>query len=282
MVYYFQPKDCRSYDRLATIKKGEVKLDFTFVKAAFEAVKSRPGIAIATGTGTIIAGSAWAVCKTFKVTRRIDSMRNAVDTTYVADGDYYVDEHVFTKKDILKTTAKSYIGPAITVAAGIGMIACGLHWMGGIGVVLSAAPATAAIIDKVKEVPEEAKSCASVAREDNQVNDDGDYAENTGYGRYLFREPITGRLFYSDKATLRQVTTALDNQFGHDGEASLADFFTLMGMDMCDVAYDYLWMYDPVNCRHIDIHFESYELNKTDCPCLNVLFDNEPIRDYVN
>lgn len=256
-------------------------MDFTFVKTAFDAIKSRPGIAIAAGTGTILAGAGWAVCKTFKVTRMVDEMRNTYVEEYVSDGDYYKDEPMYTKQDILKVVGKSYIGPSITMIAGVAMVVCGLHWMGGVAAVIGAAPAAAKVIDKAMEVPEQAKPSATV-REENQVNDDGDVAENTGYGRFLFRDPITGRMYYSDKATIRQVVTSLDNQFGHDGEASLADYFTLMGMDMCDAAYDHLWMFDPVSCRHIDVHFENYELNKTDTPCLNVVFDPEPVRDYEN
>lgn len=257
-------------------------MNFTFLKTAFDAVSRRPGIVIAAGTATIVGGSAWAICKTFKVTRTVDAMRNEIAEEYVEDGDYWQDSHVYSKKDIVLRAGKMYIAPAITVLAGIGMVACGLHWLGGIGVVLSAAPAAASVVDRIADVPVQAKSAAPVARDENQVNDDGDCAENTGYGRYLFRDPLTGRMFYSDKATIRQVVVSLDDQFGHDGEASLADFFTLMCMDMCDAAYDYMWVYDPVNCRHLDVKFENYELNKTDCPCLNIVWNIEPMRDYVN
>lgn len=256
-------------------------MNLGFLNTAFNAVSARPGIVIAAGTATIVGGSTWAICKTFKAVRVIDEMQSYITEKYIEDGDYWEDTHVYSKKDIIKTAGKMYIGPAIVVLAGIGMVACGLHWLGGIGVVLSTAPAAAKVVDKIADVPVQAKTAAPVAvRDENQINDDGDCAENTGYGRYLFREPITGRMFYSDKATIRQSVNNIDSMFGSNGEASLADFFTEMCMDMCDSAYEYLWVYDAVDARHIEAHFENYELNKTDCPCLNICWSIDPYKEH--
>lgn len=252
-------------------------MDTSFLNNTWQELAKRPGIIIAAGTTTIVMGSAWAICKTFKVTRTVDAMQNCMASTYVADGDYWQDEHVYSKKEIALQAAKMYIGPAITVIAGIGMIACGLHCLGGVGVVLGAAPAAAGMVNRISDVPVQAKAGAVLpARDENEVNDDGDCAENTGYGRYLFREPTTGRMFYSDKATIRQAVHNIDDTFGQNGDTQLASFFTEMCMDMCEAAYDYIWMYDPINARHLDVSFENYELNKTDCPCLNICWSVEP------
>lgn len=257
-------------------------MNLSFINTAFDAVSSRPGIVIAAGTATIIGGSAWAVCKTFKVARTVDYMSNLYEEHYVADGDYYEENRVYDKKTIALQAGKMYIAPAIVVLAGIGMVACGLHWLGGVGVVLSAAPAAASVIDKVADVPEQPRNSAATSRDENEVNDDGDCAELSGYGRYLFRDPETGRMFYSDKATIRQAVLNLDERFGHDGQASYADFFEFMGLDACECAYDLVWMYDAQNCRSLSVTFSNYELNRTDCPCLEINFNHRPNREYID
>ena len=244
--------------------------------------ENRPEILQGAGLALVLGGAGWAIAQTFKAARRIDS--RVSEKEYIPETDTW-EEVPVTTKDLVKEVAPLYIGPAIMVTAGVVIDICGIA--DGRSRLLAAEStlhATEFVAKKVNEVieerhgKEEASQIQTEARQRAVSQDygaDGDAPERTGNGAELFYEPLTGKYFYSDKATIRQAVANLDNQFPDNGAACLTDWLVYMNLGDSELADNAEWVYDPIDCRGIGVHFDNWE-GKADRTCLKVLFDPAP------
>ena len=76
--------------------------------------------------------------------------------------------------------------------------------------------------------------------------DDDDCIIDTGYGKHLCVDAITGRGFYSDIETIRRTINDLNAQLLASGQLTLNDYFYALGLK--EIKYDYAtqlgWRYD--------------------------------------
>lgn len=251
-------------------------MDFSgaFNRAKDFVTANRPTLLIGAGTGLMLVGTVTAAIQSLKVT-------NKLDEKYL---ELCPDEELDTKT-IIKEVAPMYIVPGLATIGGVTLIIFGLKDANDRLVAgAEALRMSSGLIDKMEEVIEERHGAqerkdihktAAKRFSDEESSSDGDAPERTGNGADLFYEPLTGKYFYSDKATIRQVVRNLDEAFASNGDVCLTDFLAEMNLGDSELADRAEWVYDPVECRSIGVYFDNYE-GKSDRVVLSVRFDPEP------
>lgn len=199
-----------------------------------------------------------------------------------------VEERVekLTPVETVKTVWKCYIPAAVT---GVLSIAC-IIGASSVNAKRNAALATAYTLsetalkeykDKVLETVGEKKENeirAAIAK-DKLEKDPVVQAEviDTGTGKTLCYDALSGRYFRSDIDKIRRAEYELNRQLLTEGYISLNDFYYEIGLDSIKVGDKLGW--NVKQERYIDVNFGS-ALTTDQMPCLVIDFNVAPVYDY--
>lgn len=199
-----------------------------------------------------------------------------------------VEERVekLTPVETVKTVWKCYIPAAVI---GVLSIAC-IIGASSVNAKRNAALATAYTLsetalkeykDKVLETVGEKKEeeiRAAIAK-DKLEKDPVVQAEviDTGTGKTLCYDALSGRYFRSDIDKIRRAEYELNRQLLTEGYISLNDFYYEIGLDSIKVGDKLGW--NVKQERYIDVNFGS-ALTTDQMPCLVIDFNVAPVYDY--
>lgn len=253
------------------------KLNFTKLVTDTRIVldKHSPEILLGLGIAGMITTTVLAVRATPKAVKRIEQKKE--------------EEHKdkLTVGETIKATWKFYIPAAITC---VSSTAC-LIGSNSVQAKRTAAIATAYKIsetalteyrEKVKEAIGEKKE--KVLREEitaekaAQHNAGSSTVYVTGGGTVLCLDPLSGRLFKSNRDVIKHAQNEINERLLTDpfGYVSLNDFYEELGLDPTDVGDDLGW---NVSTGKVHIDFGS-GLTKDQEPCLVMEYRVAPKRDY--
>jgi len=190
---------------------------------------------------------------------------------------------VFTFKEQLALTWKAYVP-----ACGVGLVTLGaVVGSNHISTSRSAALASAfaisqeaadkyktKVIEKLGDVKEKAVVDA-VATE--QVLENPPTASNTiivsnNAGRQLFQDSMSGRYFEIEAEEVKQGVNELNRQLLNDDEASLTDFYQLIGLAKTDLSDEVGWTSDDL----LEVYFAPVIHDNGKVPVLSIQYTTRP------
>lgn len=195
--------------------------------------------------------------------------------------------HVFSKKEMLALTWKSYVP-----ACGVGLVTLGaVVGSNHISTTRSAALASAfaisqeaaekykaKVLEKIGETKQK-QVVDSVAQD--RVNQDPPTEKNTiivsnGSGRQLFQDSWSARYFELEAESVRQAVNELNHRVNIHGYATLSDFYDLLGLSHTKESDELGWNSDAL----LDVYFAPVIHDDGNRPVLAIEYRVVPSRDY--
>lgn len=254
------------------MNKADVTKFFKDIRTS--AIKHSPEILTGVGIAGMVTTTILAVRATPKALQKIEEKKDEIC------------ENELTYIEAVQATWKCYIPAAVT---GTFSIAC-LIGASSVNARRNAALATMYKIsetayteyrDKVAETIGEKKEktirekvSADHIRKHEFKNDE---IIDTGKGKALFLEPLSGRVFLSDWQAIKDAEIEINRQMqqGMGGYASVNDFFDELGLDHVDLGANVGW--NAYNLVKLDKHPAE---TANGVACHELIYDNAPRYEY--
>jgi len=236
--------------------------------------KNAPAILIWVGTGGTVLSFISAIKETPKAMKLIEARKEE-------------EKRELTKKEVVQTCWKTYLGPVMTLGVSVGCILGGNSMYKRRGAALLAAYVFQERYlkdyqEKTKNLIGNKKEKAvrdEVAREQLQRTPP---SQNIilpgGKGKTLCFDPVLGKSFYSDIESLRKIQNNLNYRMTTDWESWIPfnEYYSELNLQPTDVGWQLGW---NVGDGLIDMDFSS-QLTEEGEPCLVVGFFNPPSYEF--
>lgn len=192
-----------------------------------------------------------------------------------------VPRYDLTKKDKVNLVWKEYIPAAgtavITIAAIVGANRIEAGRASAMAAAYSLSQKAMAdykekVVDKIGEAREKTVR-DEVAQDRVDANPVGSREiVFTGVGEALCYDVLSDRYFHSTMETIKRAQNDVDYQILHEGTASLADFYTCLGLNTTPLSYNIGWSTED----RIELEITTVLAKDTQQPCISVGFAKMP------
>ena len=247
------------------------------------AVKNLPTVFTVLGTFGVIGGVIAAAKKAPEAARELEEVKEEWEA--VEDKEKRVKADYIFK--LVRVGAKHYWVVALVVG---GSIVC--FWIANhISLKrLTSALTAAGLSAKAKEELEQKIKELDGEKKLQKIRDgiDGDRVRenppiedriiDTGYGKHLCYEPITGRYFYSNIERIKRAVIVCRDQLQKEGYLSINDWFCAIDLDTTDLKL--CWTAQNIGeVNDFDISTSS-QLTPDDVPVLVIRYDVNPVMEF--
>lgn len=236
-------------------------------------VRRSPEILTGIGVAGMITTTVLAIKATPKAMQLIEEEKAAKNTDKL------------TVTETVKTTWKCYIPMAVTGTLSVACIVGATSTNAKRNAALAAAyklseTALAEYKEKVVETigekkEKEVRSKVAKSKVENNPPKSNEVIL-TGKGRTLCFETLSGRYFYSDIDTIKQVENKLNHKLLRNDTLSLSEFYYEIGLDATSISDDLGWRIDN---GLINLYFDS-QLTPNGEPCVVIDYETVPKYGY--